>query len=772
MTDKTKAAPLGNLAETPAKRLAEFKRRKKLYVEQNFRQDEREHAISSGWELIRENKSNDRYRKLRTIDEQLENEFWRLLYEFGYPVLNEGRNFQLNVVDRSDRTVAKQIDVFAYDSQTIILAECKAAEKRTKRSLQKDIGEFVSLKGQISTTLRKHFGGKFDQKIVWLFVTKNIDWSESDRARAREGNIRVIVERELFYYKEIVKRIGHAARFQFHAEFLERTKVAALDKVEVNAIKTKLGPHKVLTFFAPAEKILPISFVNHRDLRDPNAAPSYQRLIQKPRLKQIADFISTGGFFPNTIILNFKCRVHFDRLRPEDEDGVAAGILTLPNTYKSAWIIDGQHRLYGYSEIEEPKQGCLLPFLAFENISIAEETKLFSDINSKQKRVEKRLLDEITGEIKLDSADKREQMRAIASRVFDLMRDDDDGPLGGKIAGVEIRHNEASTLTIPYLVDAVLQSGIIGRVVNKDGKVTYLQGPISWSEPREGIESLTEFMTEYLNLFRVANVDRWELGKSGKIASNPGVAGIIRFSGDVIAYFGQKEDDPRALHPKTLVERLTRYIGPIASYLANGPDAEIDQRFHTPFGSGGPRIFQHRLRELVRTQFKDFSPPGFEDDLRRFDAERTRTADQMVRAIQEGVHRHIIDLLKEHYGSAEGYLERGIENKEILKKAYEKKLDSGESEPKDMGTYLDFLDLKKIAESPRNWPFFSKTLDLKLPNEQKGKAKYVKWFDEVNKVRRIPAHPYNRGYSDDEYSLLELVHAHLTSSGVIVDHEL
>ncbi len=92
------------------------------------------------------------------------------------------------------------------------------------------------------------------------------------------------------------------------------------------------------TFFASAETILPIAFVNHRDLRDPNAAPSYQRLIHRPRLKDIAGYLASGGFFPNAIILNFKKRIRFDLLKPEDEFGITPGEMTLPDTYKSAWI--------------------------------------------------------------------------------------------------------------------------------------------------------------------------------------------------------------------------------------------------------------------------------------------------------------------------------------------------------------------------------------------------------------------------------------------------
>jgi DNA sulfur modification protein DndB len=485
---------LGELTTSSADAIVEYRRRKRAHIEQTFRQDEREYALSQGWTLVRENAQSLRFQKLRGIDEQLENEFWRLLYELGYPTLSVGRNFQITIASKDEGDVTKQIDVFAYDHETIIVAECKACDKRTKRSLSKDIGELASLQRPISLTLRKYFGGKFNQKVIWIFVTKNVDWIENDRVKAREQNINIITEREMFYYKEIAKRIGHAARYQFQAEFLAKAKVAALEH-ETFAIRTKLGPLKVFSFFAPARKILPISFINHRDLRDPTATPSYQRLIQKPRLKQIADFLNEGGFFPNSIILNFKQRVRFDAHKPENEDGVTSGTLVLPNTYKSAWIIDGQHRIYGYAEMDQKKPP-LLPFIAFENITITEETKLFTEINSKQKRVEKRLLDELTGEIKLESADRREQMRAIGSRVFDIMRDDDDGPLGGKITGAELKQSDQSVLTIPYLVDAVNQGALLGRVVTKEGKNVFMQGPLHWEKPREAIDTLLEFLTD------------------------------------------------------------------------------------------------------------------------------------------------------------------------------------------------------------------------------------------------------------------------------------
>ena len=758
---------LGELATTDAARISEYKLRKTRYDQKTFRRDESEFATSEGWELVRENQASDRYQKLKSHGEQLENEFWCLLYKFGYPNLNIGRNFYIEITSNNRVTVSKQIDVFGYDDETIVVAECKSCEKRTKRQLQKDLGEFVSNQKPIANSLRRHFGGAFKQKIIWFFVTKNIDWSQPDIARAEAANVKIVTEKDLFYFKEIANRIGRAARFQFQAEFLANTKVHALER-KVFALRTRLGKHRAYTFFASPDTILPVAFVNHRDLRDPNAAPSYQRLIHKSRLKDIANYLQGGGFFPNAVILNFKRKVRFDILRPEDVNGITPGELTLPDTYKSAWIIDGQHRLYGYTELDEGDSSPRLPFLAFEGIAIADETKIFADINSKQKSVAKKLLDEITGEIKLDSADKKEQLRAIASRVFDLMRDDEDGPFGDKIAGAEIKRGDGSILTIPYLVDATLHSGLLGKVTQSAGSAVFMQGPLYWNEPRDAITALAEMFTTYFDLFRNANPSRWNAGRSGKFATNVGAAALIRLLGDLIGFMAVKDrEEPREIHPKVLIERIERYAEPCMKYFSDAADDAMEQRFYVPFGAGGQRVFQHRLRELVQAKFSTFNPAGFEEDLRKFDADRRQEADKKVRDIVEAVHRFVITKLREVYGGKENYLNLAIENKEILKRAFEKQIDADNDKQKDLGTYLDFIDLRKIVETPRNWPHFKSELSIPLPDESAGRAKYVRWFDEINKLRRVAAHPYNRGYDDHELETVRQIYDRLVELSIL-----
>lgn len=75
--------------------------------------------------------------------------------------------------------------------------------------------------------------------------------------------------------------------------------------------------------------------------------PTYQRLIKKDRLVSIKNFINNGGFFPNSIIIDIDTKgqdLQFDFAdkRIESSD-TRIGILHLPQIYRTAYIIDGQH---------------------------------------------------------------------------------------------------------------------------------------------------------------------------------------------------------------------------------------------------------------------------------------------------------------------------------------------------------------------------------------------------------------------------------------------
>lgn len=236
--DETYLGPL--LTESSRIRREAVHRRKPFDVKSVAPHEVQNHE-AKGWQFDRKLKTGTKVKREKEVDERLENRFWMLLFKLGYPEINDGRNFTV-LIDRKDaEPLRKQVDVFAKDDETVIVAECKASERLTKRSLQKDVEEFANLKGPISNSVRKHYGASVKLKIIWLFVTENIIWSAPDTQRALGENIRVITERELRYYLQIAEHLGNAARYQFLAEFLKDLEIPELGGRSVPAIRGRLG---------------------------------------------------------------------------------------------------------------------------------------------------------------------------------------------------------------------------------------------------------------------------------------------------------------------------------------------------------------------------------------------------------------------------------------------------------------------------------------------------------------------------------------------------
>jgi DNA sulfur modification protein DndB len=349
-------APLeffGPLLNEPSKIKREAVRRRKQFDEKSIVGEEIPEYEAAGWQVDRKLKRSIRVKRPKAIDERLENRFWMLLARLGYPEINAGRKFTMLIDRKGAEPLRKQVDVFAKDDETVIVAECKASSSFSRRSLQKDIEELANLKRPIASAIRKHYGEEKKLKIIWLFVTENIIWSIPDKHRANGEQIRIITERELRYYAQVADHLGKAARYQFLAEFLKDQLIPELSGKTVSAIRGKLGGKAFYCFVTTPRDLLKISFVNHRSLNDPEGAPTYQRLVSRTRMRDIGEFIKGGGYFPNNLLINFVRPVRFEKASIDESAGIQFGRLHLPDRYRSAWIIDGQHRLYGFAPIDD-----------------------------------------------------------------------------------------------------------------------------------------------------------------------------------------------------------------------------------------------------------------------------------------------------------------------------------------------------------------------------------------------------------------------------------
>jgi hypothetical protein len=245
------------------------------------------------------------------------------------------------------------------------------------------------------------------------------------------------------------------------------------------------------------------------------------------------------------------------------------------------------------------------------------------------------------------------------------------------------------------------------------------------------------------------------------------VEAYIRLFGE-LSGFVQRDTgmDPRELSVSDLVEQVSTYLGPVLDFVSSATDEQFESNFKVAFGSGGVPAYFYRLAVLVRENAPTFGPEGLDDFLRQTADERRLRADEQIREIQTRVPAFVVERLKELY-SGQNFLQQAVKNQEILVDAFRKQTQAPLDEQGPLETYMDFLDFRKVVETAENWPNFKDELSISLLDEKKGQAKYVKWFDEVNRLRRVPAHPFGKLYKDADIAILEHVYGELASRGVV-----
>ena len=107
--------------------------------------------------------------------------------------------------------------------------------------------------------------------------------------------------------------------------------------------------------------------------------------------------------------------------------------MVLPNAYRIAYVIDGQHRLYGYAN-SLYKDSSTVPVVAFTDLPSFTQLKMFIDINENQKAVSKTLRQTLKKDLGWKSKYASERMDALASAITIKLGEDSSSPFYGLIS--------------------------------------------------------------------------------------------------------------------------------------------------------------------------------------------------------------------------------------------------------------------------------------------------------------------------------------------------
>lgn len=201
------------------------------------------------------------------------------------------------------------------------------------------------------------------------------------------------------------------------------------------------GRYRFYTLAMPSDVLADNCFVD-RQAQNPKAG--FQRLLDERRAKDIADYIDSGfGSIPGAIVLSAQREAELEYTR-------TTRTLRFSAHPRAFLVLDGQHRVYGFSMARAKLR---VPVVIYNGLSTSDETKLFMDINTKQRPVPNELLLAIKHLAKAETTQE-----ALFRDVFDRFADQPQSPLLGLMSASERRTGRISRVTFNAALRPIFES--------------------------------------------------------------------------------------------------------------------------------------------------------------------------------------------------------------------------------------------------------------------------------------------------------------------------
>ena len=210
-------------------------------------------------------------------------------------------------------------------------------------------------------------------------------------------------------------------------------------RVRYSSSLVQQGGKQFYSVTMPTDVLAKCCFVTSRN-EDPTAG--FQRVLDKKRAQDIANFVDSGqGTIPGSIILS---------AQPDAKLSILVRGKTLEFTFtpKSFLVLDGQHRIYGFSLAESALR---VPVVIYSGLSHTEEARLFIDINTKQRQVPNELLLDIK-----QLAQREDDRDVLLRETFDLFANDASSALLGLMSASTRQSNKISRVTFNLALKSTL----------------------------------------------------------------------------------------------------------------------------------------------------------------------------------------------------------------------------------------------------------------------------------------------------------------------------
>jgi len=455
------------------------------------------------------------------------------------------------------------------------------------------LSKLEETKSILNSLVRQEFGNK---KLLLLFAIKDKrDLNDTIQKRASNAGIRIIDEREIDYYLKLSKEAGIGIFYQFFSVIAPS--LLAVDNRDVLAIKVKEGKRTKYIFSINPQELLERAFVSHRELNSPEQSLiGYQRMLRKKKLKEIAEYIKLNDGFPSPIIVSLKGEV-FKPL-PKDKDkhheqheDIEFGTLCLPAKPRTIYVVDGQHRLYGYTLLERDSK-YYINVIAYKGLRGVDEGTMFVDINLKQTKVPSQLLWELYPDILSPSED--DYHKAVISRAVEEIATSPSAK--GKIE--HISSGAKGDISFPTLCSEIERVGLVTR-----GGAGIIGGIIgnNWDDQTKRLTIILGAFFDVIESFE----DSYHDVNRRFFLQNTGIVPLIRILGKTCKEIQSEQPSLLRSGKQKISDALNPYLNILYEYYGKKNPDELD-KLKKRVGGSGFNDTEDEMDDLIRKVYTSF----------------------------------------------------------------------------------------------------------------------------------------------------------------------
>lgn len=709
-----------------------------------------------GWIAGTPMKTKTPISKRKEHGRQFEDDVWCMFYNLGFKTLNADRDLVVQWGPNSSDT--QQLDIVAVGEDSIFVVECKAALTGTTHSFKTDLNNMDQYKSGVSESLRQIYGK--EKRVKFLFATRNYRFQENgeDITRMRNAGIFHLNDNSYNYICNLIKSYKETAIYQFLGVMFKNERISE-KPITIPALKGKMGDKNYFLFSIEPSTLLKIGFVLHRTKVNDSMAPTYQRLLVPSRLKGITKFIDGGGYFPNSIILNFaepneNIKVTFDQIHKEADSDSEFGLLNIPNAYGIAYIIDGQHRVYGYAN-SMFKDKHTIPVVAFQNMPSEEQLKIFMEINENQKAVSPSLRLDLEEDLywKAERLDSR--MKALRSSIIKQLSGNSNNILYNAISIGE----DASKLSFKPFDTALGRSGLIPKATATQwtGDLDICIYNVHETDIDKAMKESRKNITSFIDgAYSIADSEMGQEVKNDFLFSNRATFAFITIIGSIHKYLIKTN----AINPTSSIKDRITAIKPYIVTLSKALNDLSDEENRTikgVLGQGAETFWLRSFQNIINKHYPDYCPEEL--------VEWKETQDQSLQAegaarkedIRKQLRVIVFDRLQMVYGA------KWLSNVAILKNEVEGrliKLHSGEDDfdltEEDWRDYVEVPEFRDIIDKNFSHDQFEEAFAINIGNPFKSKKDKISWINMVVETKKKVS-----ALTRSDLNQLEIINTHL-----------